>query len=821
MTAAANPAQALLDRLVSRVHGDLVLAEFADSRRPRLGFEVIEFSGVDLVACVVARAVLPETAATIALVLPRGQHGLTVLLGAYFARWHRLRGLPGSVAVVSRSTRLRERARELRVPDGAFGESVPLARLGAFPDPGGRLRAAGLPFDGNERHGLSQNHRYLLFQRPDVAPVLAQNVVSTVVIDATESAVGAWEQLYERHCGKRRQVWVGELGNAEFEDFCLSHEIPIFRFDWDTIAAASAALGAGGGPFTTAALCQRAATLNGPGLRLCCHEEFDDELRELSRRLALVHEVGRDEDEVPQPVRQAMRLSMLYRRLACPVSAYDEQASQSRFVQTSAALLRAVEDAPRAAFRGRWKRAYDSHWGVVKGSARRLRELAAEECPKWWAVTERVFEAREKGETLRVVCQTQAEQAALARCLVGEGLVEIGELGAAVDVVTFADKLLPGDDANLVTVYTAPLPPWRAAAYLSGERGRVEVFCYTTERRALVDGFERAWVAAAGVERNHALLDELQIGVASGPVEHAGPAAAGPEIVELEPFTFDGSDGGAHVPIDEPDKVKEFWQRAVDLYGQNIEAAEAAAAADGDGASRRGPVLARLVAFPDGSAVYLDESVDYDVIVGGGKDAAPRIRPMPPRRLVAGMRLALLPGAARGSLVNELMSTWDEQLETAAVVYDGLWRTALLATAERLGIDGIARRLGVTEQTVEIWLSGEGWPQQRRWMVDILEQSRDAAAWENRAAIIFYIRHTRGMHRLIGRVLNLAVTETVVKGGGRAARQLEQIVGQDLSDLFSAVRVLVVVSVSEPVQVAAAQVGQFVEDASASARGAA
>lgn len=803
----ATSATALVDRLRPRIDGDPILRDFRDSRPARLGVSAVLPSGVDLITCAVARSILPGSMTTIAIVLPRGQYGLPVMLGAYLVRWHRMRSFPGSVAVVSHRTRLREEARDLHIPE-RFDSTVPLAGLGAFPDRGGRMRAAAMPFEGDERCGLSQNHHFLLFQRPSVAPVLAQNVIATVVIDATESSPAAWEQLFQRHAGQRRQVWVGELGNTEFEDFCRANGIPVFRADWETIAAATSTLGVGSGPFTTAALCARAATLAGPGMRLCCHAGFDEELGDLSRRLALIHEMGRDDDEKPEAVRAAMRFSMLLRRLACPITTYDEQAARSRFARASTALLRLIEDAPRAAFRGRWKRAYDSHWGAVKGAANRLRELAVEECPKWWAVTDRVFEARDRDERLRIVCQTKAEQVALTRALVEGGVVGTDGFGVTIDVVTFADRLPPGEDRNLVTVYTSPLPPWRASAYLSAEDGRVEVLCYEGERRALATGLESTWAAAAGVERNHALLDALNIGA---PVTLAPTPSTAPAIVELEPFRWEGA-AAAPESVEDPDKVKEFWQQAVELYGHDVEVEEAAASERAPAATTpRAPVSARLVVFVDGSAVYLDEAVDYDVIVGGGDGGPPRVKPMPPRRLAPGLRLALLPGAARGSILQELMSAWDDRLQSAAV-YDGLWHAALTATVDKFGVVGLAGRLGVTKQTVEIWVSGESWPQQRSWMVEILKQSGHEKAWQNRAAIVHYIRHTRGMHRLIGRVLNDAVAETIVNARGLAVRKLEQIVDQDLSDLFSAVRVLVVASVGEPEQVVPGRIGVFIDD---------
>jgi hypothetical protein len=175
------------------------------------------------------------------------------------------------------------------------------------------------------------------------------------------------------------------------------------------------------------------------------------------------------------------------------------------------------------------------------------------------------------------------------------------------------------------------------------------------------------------------------------------------------------------------------------------------------------------------------------------------------------MHVAVLPGAERGTILDELLGAWDARLGSAKDLYENLWRIGLDRAIDIVGARGLARACGVTEGAVSLWIRGETKPQQPSALKKIIELSGEPLVHENASPIVHYIRHTRGVHRLIGRALNEAVGETIVQGDRRSVRALERLVGRELDDLFAAVQVLTVAEVGEPESVPAQHLGRFLD----------
>jgi hypothetical protein len=825
-TGIRNAAVENLDRVRSRITNDEILDELGSGRQLALGFKKLTPSGVDFVACALASSVFRAADGCLALALPRGHHGLAVILGAYLARTQERRRKPGSVAVLTRSTTLRRAAAKLRVPTG-LGERIAVSALGTLPVQGGRVRPAAVSYENKrDRRGMSQADHYLLFQLPHVAPPLAHNVISTTVVDSVGSSAESWEQTYERNVrARRRQVWLGELADADFESFCTEHNVPLFRFDWETITACAQAYGDGSGPLATSALCRAAAEAHiGPAFQVCNHARFNEELKDLNFWLSEIRRKAKPEsaEDKPEPFRAAERLAALFGRMAFPVETFDDQTEFVRLVRPSSQLLRQVEQAMPALFRGRWKQAYNSHWGAVKGCAKALREIALAECPKWWAVWERVDQAMTSGEKMRIVCQTQADQAALAQSLIDEGVVPPSAIGNSVDIVTFSQRDEQGEELDeRVVLYLAPPPPWRASVYVSGERGRVEVLVYPTQVWQLRRAFARAWESATNHTTNAKVL--TSIGFVGADTTQA--ASKPPTLIELAPFTCDDSlateadyadaGGGRH--------VKALLDEMESLYGQEIDAEEIERAHARERA-HTGPTFGRRIVFVEGPTLIADADACLDVLRTAGKHGAAKVVEKPVAELEPGNRLIVLPGSKRGSLLQELMDAWDQQLVPIRFVYENLWQAALEAAVEKLTESGLARHLGVTPGTVADWRDvnrGARWPQQRSWMREVIALSGHEKAQENGARIIRYISRTRGAHRFIGRLLNRSVTESVAGGNPRWVRKLEKFVGREVEGELAAAQYLTVEQVGEPEEMPARLIGQFIDPDDATMRGAA
>ena len=785
-------------------------------------------SGVDRVACVLASSVYSEDDCCIAMALPRGAHGLLAIVGAYLARLQDLRGKPGSVAVMTRSTALRREAAELRVPI-ELGKSVTVAALGTLPIKDGRVRPAAVSYaKRRERKRMQQSDHYLLFQLPHIAPPLAHNIVSTAVVDAVGSSRESWEQIFGRNRrARRRQVWIGELANADFEAFCRERQVPLFRFDWETVVACTDSFGEGSGTLTTAALCRSSASPVGPEYQVCNHERFNEELRELNWRLAEIRKRAKPEadEERPAPFRAAERLAAIYGRIACPIDVFDAQTTFVRFTYSSSALLRRVEEALPGQFHGRsWKDGYRSHWGAVKGSAGALREIALAECPKWWALWERVDAAARQGVRLRIVCQTKADQAALAQSLIAENVIQPSALGDTLEITTFSerDEQSDGSDEHVV-LFLAPPPPWHASVYLTAERGRVGVLVYPTQVGQLRRAYARTWESATNHAANAKTLDEL--GVTGTAI--AACVSAPPPLTELPQYSCDDSTSSErdYADADRGDYMHALLEEIVALYGQEIEGEEPDRAPAQR--LRRAAALtcpARRIKFAEGPELIVAADGSMDVIRAAGAFGNLKVVELAVSLLKPNDRVIVLPGSKRGSLLEELMAEWDLQWGAIRFVYQNLWQEALEATVEELGQQGVADACEVTVATVDDWLDpqrGAMWPQQRWQMRRILQLSGHGKAQENGASIVRYISRTRGKHRRIGYLLNRAVTEAVTGGGARWTRQLERLVGRPLEDALTAAQFLRVETIGEPEELPLRLVGHFNDPDDESMRGAA
>lgn len=822
-----HPAQANIDRLRSRITNDEILAQFSTGRKLSVGLAKLELSGVDLAACAIASTVYRGDECGVAIALPRGRHGLAAIIGAYLACHQETRNRPGSVAVLTRSPSLRAAASSLRVPTGRFGDRVEVMKLGTVLRPDGRVKPAAVDYTSKrDRKGMSQADHFLLFQMPHVAPPIAHNVISTVVVDAVSSSRDSWEQTCDRNKrARRRQVWIGELGDPEFNAFCDERQLPVFGFDWETIAACAATFGCGSGPLTTAPLCRAAGGPAGPAFQVCNHARFNEELKELNWRLAEIRKRAKPEpgEEKPGPFRAAEQLAAFFARVAFPVETFDIQTTFVRFVKSSAFLLGKVDGAFSGAFRNRWKDGYKSHWPAVAGAAKALRQIATTDCPKWWAVCYRVDAARGAGEKLRIVCQTQADQAALAQSLVNENIVAPTAIGDEIEIVTFSERDEQGAEADdSITLYLAPPPPWHASVYLTGERGRAEVLVYPTQVWPLRRAFARTWVAATNHVANGAMLS--WVGFAGVDVT-PGPENA-PALVELDQFSMDDTTTTEidYASTDGNEHVRALMEEIVSLYGADVDDPEPGEPGERVPRSPGGTVAARRIEFEEGPVLVVAEGACLDVVWTAGAKGATKVVEKRVDEIRPGNKLIVLPGAERGSLLQELMAAWDNRFGPVRFAYQSLWQEAIEAAVAKLGRTGLARRLDVTVGTVSDWLdplAGARWPQQKSHMRQILEIARDASekAYENRAPIIRYIERTRGAHRLIGRLLNRAVTEAVTGSNARWTRELERRVGQRLEDELAAAQFLSVKAVGQPEQLPPRMVGLFIDPDDASTKG--
>jgi len=807
---AAEP-HSVVERIATYVDHDPVLASYFDAGWMWLRNARVRPSGPDRVACAIARSVVAQPGASVALALPRGTGPLPVLLGLYLSLWRKVPAagygrMVGSVAVSTRRGRLRDLARGLRFDGSNLIDAIPLASLVGEPVTGQRkVRAAALALDRRSRRGISQNDSFLLFQHRDVTPPVAYNVISAMVVDTVGASEASCEVTWERNAAaKRRQVWVGELGNADFEMFCSSRDIPLVRLNWELLPAAVRRWGTGASELASCGLAERALALPPATALVVRHEETEYWLRE---HAALLNEMrGRARlAEAPELFTLARVAGALLARIAYPLEHYEQAAGRLSYgVHTVKWLCDRIQQASASPFRGRWKPAYNTYWPGVKACLQQLVKLLAdpEVNAKWWALQGRLMSAVDAGEHVTVLCQTRAERLAVIDALGREdGMLDADAVSEFVTVRAFAQREAHGDDADATTLLLGPPPERHAAVYLAGERGRVEVLCYAHEVRRLRGRLEAAWLSFNDSAPNHDALDRLRLGARP---EFTGAAALPDELLvqapgyeERAPFTE---------PADEPfvappDPEDEFWERALELRISELPDEPPHDPSDdgerdscGEGEAGR----AVLVSFDAAPPMYLREGADVTVVVTGA-DGQPDVDSRPAGELGNGDLVALLPGSERGNLLAELMAAWDRQMARVRQRYLPMYRRALDAALESYGFDGVAERVGLTDGAVYAWARGASYPSKGP-LKRLLECSGDEQAIANQAVIQHYFAKSRGAHRHIGRVLNDAVGDTVLHGsaGGDAVAKLQELVGVDLTDLFDNVHVLRVSAVSPP-----------------------
>lgn len=803
----------LLDLLAPRIGADKILKGvladgflWCQDRRVRA-------SGLDVLACVIARSVIVEPS-SVAFALPRGQHPLPVMLGLYLAicRAGKLTSsISGSIAVSTTRTELRNLASGLVFDGTELKGAIPIARLVSEPRASKRIRAAALTLDRRARKGLSPTDSFLLFLQPNRMPPVALNVISAMVCDTHGASLGSWQITHERNLSaRRRQVWVGELGDADFESFCAERQIPLVRFDWPLIAAAADRYGVGSSPLATKGCCERALGSPTLGYHLVNDTDVDGELREITVGLAQMRKRGRDQP--PDPMRKAWQLANLLARLAAPVSAYEEVIPSHPMSRRVSWLLERVTDSSSGSFRNRYKLAFKQHWPAVKGAARELVRTLEEpkRNAKFWALAERML-SLESGQTISVACQTRAERDALREALLDEELITVADLESGlVQIVAFGHRAPHGSaKEERVQLMLSPPSPAKAPLYFTGEAGTHEILCYPFELARLRQTMPRVLSQFAGSRHNQRALAAL--GLSSAQI---GPADPDPnsELALLELDSYEPGDHSEGTPLDLelPGADEGFWEGAAALYDTELELDEDRASPDRDG--ERAKNLARLLSFIDGPPMYLAEDAECTV-VESKPGAEPEILTRSPGELSAGMRIAVLPGSERGGLLAELMAAWDEGIALVRARYQPIYERALGTAIAKYGVDGVAEEVGLTAGAVRHWEAGWNSPGSPDSLRRLLELSEDEEALRNQALIQSYFNRVRGAHRHIGRVLNDAVGETVLHDvrSRESISKLEALVDRDLTDLFDATSVLSVESVSELREVPASVLGSFLD----------
>jgi hypothetical protein len=817
MTEPEHPVLACLSPVM---RADLVLNHIRGDGRLWAGNEKVAPSGLDALACAYARSVLASPR-SVAIALPRGRGSLPVMLGIYLATARVIigrsaGGICGSVAVSTTRTELRDLGRQLRFYDRTLQAAIPVAQLVTEPLASKRVRAAALTLAGRDRKGLSQSDAYLLFMMPNRMPPVALNVISAMVCDTYGASEGSWQTTHERNvAARRRQVWLGELGDADYERFCAERDIPLLRLDWPLIAASTRAHGLGAAHLASTPLAARALSAPPVGYRVVADRDVDEELRLLTFALAEMRRRGRT--EAPDAMRDAGQLANILTRLACPVECYDQAVASHPMSRKVAWLLERITDASSANFRNRYKQAFEQHWTTVRGAAKELvRTLSEpERNPKYWAVAERISDIQ-YGQRIRVLCQTRAERDALRSALLSAGLITQEDLdrgSVRVESYTQRDEHGPAEE-NVITLLCSPPPPAKAALYLSGEDGQVEVLCYPFEVGRLRSALRRVHGDYAGDAHNAAALATLGMRTpASGTQRVAGDPAE--LLVELPGYGERAEESPA-APETEPklpDADAGFWESAPALYDSELaldDPDEREPAGPGsDGASGR----ARLLSFLDGPPMYLAEDADCTVVVAPTRAGEePDIRTLHPGELSAGMRIALLPGSERGGLLADLMAYWDEGIALVRGRYEPMYYRALLAAIAAHGFDGVAAAVRLTPDAVRAWRDRRAWPGSAATLRRLLELAGNEEALRNQALIQDYFTRVRNAHRHIGRVLNDAVGETVLHDRGRdSIPKLEALVGRPLTELFDATSVLTVQRVGAPETVPAGVCGSFLD----------
>jgi hypothetical protein len=754
---------------------------------------------VDLAAAALTREMLLRMRANgIAFAVPRGQHPLSLFLGLYMALG-RLPGdngrsflpLLGSVAVFSTDMRLRELAPKLRAEGGALVDVIDVRRLRA--DGGwGTLKRTGA-------HGpLDHTQHFVLLALPWLRPDLPVSSVRAVVIDATSTRRENWDTSFEWHDGERRsQVWVGELGDRDFEEFCEHRHLPLVRFDWPTVRFCAQQFGTGSGPLSTQALCQRALgssdTAVRLGIRPVADGELNSELYRLERCFADWHrradKLNTKGVEEPGVVRTARQLTYLLGRLACPLARYDAIALDTPRVMHAATALRQVRDATDKHFFGPWRK-LNGDWAAIRGALTALFERVAAEEPKWFDLVFLLDEeaSREPARPVMVRCATRAEAQALASALVADGAVdaEAFESGwLSVRYMGVRDRPLEHgpDDSSVLTVVTDPPSPFRSGPYLTGEQGELQALLYPCQETRFARLAARAAERGDGSRRN---TDALRaIGLESY-ADDSAPVQPPPQLIHLPALvtgrrSVEPSETGFGESVE---RMRDHWEEYLGLTdedgGPDADVAGGASPADTTGGRQ---VDAVTVYLGRGQAVLLPAGATIDTLV------SERVISRPVRNLPAGARVVLMEGSERGSATSELFDAWDAAYGPAQV-YGPLYRQAVQAAIDQAGgRPNLAAELGVDPATIRNWREGDViGPDSDAHLAAVLKRSGMPAAVANQAHIRRYIKRVRGAHINLGKAFSRAVVDHFVDPANAARASLEADTGLDLTELFESVR---------------------------------
>jgi DNA-binding transcriptional regulator YiaG len=554
---------------------------------------------------------------------------------------------------------------------------------------------------------------------------------------------------------------------------------------------------------------------------LVAHDEVEFYLRMVQSSLAQMSEKARGE-QPPLIYLTALQAASLLRRMAVPLGYYEPFAERLGFSDPAERLVEHVEQASASPFRGRWKPTYTAYWPAVKAALRRLLVLLAdpEDSPKWWALNARLLEAQERGERLRFLVQTRAERLALTEALRSKDcILDPEEAAQLAQVSAFSDRARAVSE-DLVTILMGPPPDRHAGIYLAGETYRVEVLCYAHERRRLSRRARESARRAANLDAAHLALDVLRLGTRQDSPDI--PSRAEPVLV----VDLDGFIEPRRAPEHElenlpapPDPEDEFWDRALELHGTELAAAEQREDPAPTPAEGERMVSALLLAFEEAPNMFVAPDAEATVITTG-EDGEARASALSVRDLEPGIRIAVVPGSERGALLAELMAAWDEQLAFARERYMPVYYRALREAIANYGMQGLAEHIGVTTGAVRTWERDEARPQQPANLRALLEASGDQQAITNQAVIQEFISRTRGAHRLIGRILNETVGDIVLAGGAGEAnlQRLRELIGEDsdaverVGMLFDSVLVLTVRDVTGPLDdIPAGALGSFID----------
>jgi hypothetical protein len=781
-------------------------------------------SGMDALACEVALQTLTTTVTSLAVAVPRGRTGLPALLGLYlvFQRWGRPQ-LRGSVLVATARGELSDSLRGLTLEGSLFEHmqigklvSRPVASAGTARPPARQAMMRSL--DRRDLSRLSAAQGNLMFARLGAIPPPVPGVIGFAVVDTVGAARPApgrladpdspdpWTLTYTTllQAGSA-QLWVGELGDPQFEAFCRARRIPVIRITWPLIAAAAtlSPFGCGGELLSSRGVCECARARH-PLVYQLVHDAQRDELtREAYTLMGMIRRRG-DDMESPEPLHTAYRLTALITRLACPLDTYERAAAVGSpvFNLSARAMLADVERASRAAFSGRWADAYDRYWHTLVGVMRRLAKYAEGEPAKLHALFDVIVAARSARKTVVIRCQTETERRALR-----DTLQEL-DADTNVEVVTYKRRAAAGPaDAGRRTVLLSPPPPWQAATLLSAEEGSLEALVYAYELPKLRQAIADTMSAFDDDRANTAALDTLRM----PPVTNGTWRPPASELlVERAAFGKEEEWENTEATVPIPDRGQEdLWRELVDLWGSDLPESASGSGALGDVITDYDG-FARLALFSNAPPVLLRDDRLVDVIADADGDGLDDVISKSPSELSAGEHIAFLPGTEHHSLREALMSAWDDTLATERQLFEPLWRSAIEGAVAHNGVGALAVSLQRHEATVRSWYEDRAAPQQPDDFLAVLTASKNPAAWKARAPIWRFLQTTRTMHRIIGKKLRGAIAEAISDAPDQPnIRKLERLTAAPVGDLLDAAEELVIVSVSPAIEVSLAECGRY------------